>query len=642
MMNIRFAVVIAGLLLACLPATAHPGHDHSPGLRVWKDANGLFEIEASFVLARDGQVRLCKHDGELVRVPLESLSASDRQWVGRRMGELGQINIAAEKETVIAAPPVSVVSGPGPVVATVMTLGVLAFFVFIGVLLRRRTNLSPLATHVVTMLGTLSAITAMAQTEKKIPVQQKHFEPFKAKLELRSDSEFLYVGSDAFPDHPMMKGITAWQRQVPLPQPYTGRNAWRIPLNPKLAAKPISAKTALFRGAIALAVNGVPIFNALNNRGDDAYLAGELDEYGGHCGRGDDYHYHIAPVHLEKTVGKGNPIAYALDGYPLYGYTDASGREPNDLDEFNGRMEKDGYRYYATRKYPYINGGLRGEVTVRGDQVDPQPKDAPVRPAGEPLRGAKITDFVRDDEKKSYTVRYELRGQKLSWNYTINKDGTYKFVYTDAAGEKTTETLRRREGKGGGQPPKKDGPPPKKGGPKKDDPKRDDPKRDDHLPESRPAKESAFKLTSSAFASGGKIPVEFTGDGDGISPPLAWKGAPAGTKFYALQLWHKPFADGDEVKSYWVISHIPASVTQLPKNVKNVGKAGLNDKDRADYDPMKSKGPGVKEYHITIYALSAEPKFRRGSFYRADLLEAIREITLAESTLTFQYERKTK
>ena len=234
----------------------------------------------------------------------------------------------------------------------------------------------------------------------------------------------------------------------------------------------------------------------------------------------------------------------------------------------------------------------------------------------------------------------ELRISGLVYKRVYKR--TYKFVYTDAAGEKTTETLRRREGKGGGQPPKKDGPPPKKGGPKKDDPKRDDPKRDDHLPESRPAKESAFKLTSSAFASGGKIPVEFTGDGDGISPPLAWKGAPAGTKFYALQLWHKPFADGDEVKSYWVISHIPASVTQLPKNVKNVGKAGLNDKDRADYDPMKSKGPGVKEYHITIYALSAEPKFRRGSFYRADLLEAIREITLAESTLTFQYERKTK
>ena len=36
--------------------------------------------------------------------------------------------------------------------------------------------------------------------------------------------------------------------------------------------------------------------------------------------------------------GKGNPIAYALDGFPLHGYTDAAGKEPKDLDQFNGRL----------------------------------------------------------------------------------------------------------------------------------------------------------------------------------------------------------------------------------------------------------------------------------------------------------------
>ena len=28
----------------------------------------------------------------------------------------------------------------------------------------------------------------------------------------------------------------------------------------------------------------MPIFNALNNRGDDAKAFGELDDFGGHCG----------------------------------------------------------------------------------------------------------------------------------------------------------------------------------------------------------------------------------------------------------------------------------------------------------------------------------------------------------------------
>ncbi len=278
-----------------------------------------------------------------------------------------------------------------------------------------------------------------------IPLAQKHFEPFKDKLQLRSTKDYLFVGSNAFPDHPMMIGITAWQQQVPLPQPYTKTNSWRIPLHPKLADKPISAKKALFSGAIALAVNGVPIFNALNNRGEDAYLAGELDDYGGHCGRGDDYHYHAAPVHLEKVVGKGNPIGYALDGYPLFGFTDAKGNPPSDLDEFNGRMENGSYRYYSTKTFPYINGGLRGEITVRGDRVDPQPKDRPVRMARQPLKDAKITDFVRDEARKTYTVKYDIRGAEHLVQYTIKKDGTYSFTYQDNLGVKTTQEYKQQD-----------------------------------------------------------------------------------------------------------------------------------------------------------------------------------------------------
>ncbi|MFN9041049.1 MAG: YHYH protein [Planctomyces sp.] len=112
-----------------------------------------------------------------------------------------------------------------------------------------------------------------------------------------------------------MVGITAWQQQVPLPQKYNGENAWRIPLNPVPAKAPMSAKTNFFRGAIAIAVNGVPIFNPIKNDGKtDTLLAGELDNFGGHCGRADDYHYHIAPVHLEKQTGSGTPVGWALDG----------------------------------------------------------------------------------------------------------------------------------------------------------------------------------------------------------------------------------------------------------------------------------------------------------------------------------------
>ena len=50
----------------------------------------------------------------------------------------------------------------------------------------------------------------------------KHFEPYQNSLELRKDDTYLYVGSNGFPDHPMMVGIQAWQKQVTIPQPSKG------------------------------------------------------------------------------------------------------------------------------------------------------------------------------------------------------------------------------------------------------------------------------------------------------------------------------------------------------------------------------------------------------------------------------------
>lgn len=311
----------------------------------------------------------------------------------------------------------------------------------------------------------LTAFTKEDDVQNK-PDFARHFEKFKG-VKTRWDADTLFVESNALPDHNMMVGIRSWQQQVPLPQPYSGNNAWQIPLNPKLADKPVSAKNSLFRGAIALAVNGVPIFNALNNRGDDAFLAGELDEWGGHCGRGDDYHYHMAPVHLEKIVGKGNPIAIALDGFPIYGLTQADGSPVGKLDEFNGQFDEEGrYHYHATKTYPYINGGMRGVVTIRGGQIDPQPRDAPVRPAFQPLRGASITGFKTAGKESVLT--YELRGQKGSVTYSPVDKSSWKFTYSEPGGRTRTETYQRqaqRDDRGGrrpGPPPRRDNGPPRK------------------------------------------------------------------------------------------------------------------------------------------------------------------------------------
>jgi len=89
-----------------------------------------------------------------------------------------------------------------------------------------------------------------------------------------------------------------------------------------------------------------------------------------------------------------------------------------------------------------------------------------------------------------------------------------------------------------------------------------------------------------------------------------------------------------------VVHGIPADVTELSKGEPAVGTIGLNDKGRAEYDPMCSRGPGVKTYHVTLYALSAKAKLPAGGATREQLLAAIRGLTLAEGTLTFDYERE--
>ncbi|WP_428610697.1 twin-arginine translocation signal domain-containing protein, partial [Sedimenticola sp.] len=122
----------------------------------------------------------------------------------------------------------------------------------------------PTATAAAEILPTQTPLIPTATSASEI-LHGMGFDAFAGKVKTYQDEHYLYVESDGMPSHPMMIGITSWQQQVPLPQFYTGNNAWRIPINPVIAENPISAKINLYRGAIALAVNGVPIFNALNN-----------------------------------------------------------------------------------------------------------------------------------------------------------------------------------------------------------------------------------------------------------------------------------------------------------------------------------------------------------------------------------------
>jgi hypothetical protein len=265
---------------------------------------------------------------------------------------------------------------------------------------------------------------------------KEDFDRAGGKTKITLEDAFARIESDGLPQQKMMVGIEAANNFVPFPQKYEGENAWRIPLKPRKAMNPVSVKDCFYRGVIAIAVDGVPIVNSLNSNAVHSYRPNELDKFGGHCGceRGDEYHYHLAPTHLEAKVGKGKPIAYSLDGFPIFGFADSNGVEPKDLDEFNGRLEESGYRYYSSRTFPYVNGGMFGTVEIRAGQVYPQPRTWPVRAKEMISTNVSIHEFEYDPKKKAFSIQY-LGGNNRSIEY----------VFKDSVSvELKTMTMRNR------------------------------------------------------------------------------------------------------------------------------------------------------------------------------------------------------
>ena len=164
-------------------------------------------------------------------------------------------------------------------------------------------------------------------------------------------------------------------------------------------------------------------------------------------------------------------------------------------------------------------------------------------------------------------------------------------------------------------------------------------KEDESVPESAP-ETSGFVLTSPEIGADSLMPAEFTCDGASASLPLAWSGSPSGTKCFALIMHHE--ASPTDIHWYWVLYNIPVTVKSLEKNATGTGTAGNNSVNgKTEYTPPCSKGPGLKKYTLTLYALSAtvSPAVPDSLVSREVLLEAIKNITLSSASLTVLYSR---
>jgi len=152
---------------------------------------------------------------------------------------------------------------------------------------------------------------------------------------------------------------------------------------------------------------------------------------------------------------------------------------------------------------------------------------------------------------------------------------------------------------------------------------------------------SDMQLTSSAFAAGGDIPRRHTGEGEDVSPPLAWSDVPEGVRSFAI-LCHDPDAPLLKKGSYgfvhWVLYGIPGSVRELPEGVSEY-KQGKNDFDGEGYGgPMPPEGHGRHHYFFWVLALDDEPDLPAG-LSMAELLERIEPHVVGMNRLVGAYQR---
>jgi Raf kinase inhibitor-like YbhB/YbcL family protein len=154
----------------------------------------------------------------------------------------------------------------------------------------------------------------------------------------------------------------------------------------------------------------------------------------------------------------------------------------------------------------------------------------------------------------------------------------------------------------------------------------------------------ALTLTSSAFAAGDKIPSKYTCEGDDISPPLAFAGAPDGTKSLVLIVDDPDAPDPKAPKRvwvHWVVYNLPPDGTGLPENAGKAGLpsgtvTGLNDWQRTSYG-----GPcppiGRHRYFHKLYAL--DTVLPKEALTKAELEAAMTGHVLAHAELIGTYQK---
>lgn len=157
-------------------------------------------------------------------------------------------------------------------------------------------------------------------------------------------------------------------------------------------------------------------------------------------------------------------------------------------------------------------------------------------------------------------------------------------------------------------------------------------------------------LESPAVKSGAEIPPLYTQHGPGrdLSPPLAWKNAPEGTRALALVLDGPAYGIRHDPFVHWVVYNIPPSATGLPEGLPMEAKLetpkdiagltqGLTGWRTPGYRgpiPRGDVGNKPQVFLFTLFALDKALALKPG-LDKTSLLEAIKGHVIATAELEF-------
>jgi Raf kinase inhibitor-like YbhB/YbcL family protein len=161
--------------------------------------------------------------------------------------------------------------------------------------------------------------------------------------------------------------------------------------------------------------------------------------------------------------------------------------------------------------------------------------------------------------------------------------------------------------------------------------------------------ETRIDLSSPAFSDGARLPVRFTADGEGVSPPLVWGVVPAGSASLAL-IVEDPDAPALNPLVHALVWGLPPDERRLSEGaISRDGEGGRDERDvgcnsyliEAWLPPDPPTGHGEHDYVFQLFALSETPDIERNSG-RSEVVKAISGRVLGAGLLVGTYSRGEK